>query len=209
MLMVIERKFIDNSFVKYRITKYLEKTLARAGFSKVEIQKTPIITRITVYVSAPGRVIGRGGETINALTESLKTKFRIENPQIAVSEVANPKLEPRLVAKNIANSLERGGNARSILHAVVKDIMANGAMGAEIIAAGKLAAKGAKKRIIKVRLGYMPKAGDTVKLVDEAKLTSYPKYGAIGLKVRIVQPGTVFPDREAKKVDLPKNFATT
>jgi small subunit ribosomal protein S3 len=205
--MVVERKFIDDALVKTKVSTYLEKELSRAGFSRVEIQKTPVLTRITVYVTNPGRVIGRSGETINALTETLRRKFKVDNPQINVAEVRNPKLEPRLVAKYIANSLERNANARSILHNAIKDIMLNGALGAEIIAAGKLAAKGARAKSIKVRLGYLPKAGDATNLVDEAKVASYPKYGAIGITVRIVQPGTVFPDRVIKEVELPKNIA--
>lgn len=205
--MVIERKFLEDSIIKYRISQYLEKQLSRAGFSRVEIQKTPMLTRITVYVTTPGRVIGRGGETINTLTETLKTKFHIENPQISVSEVANQRLEPRLVGKYIANSLERGANARSLLHSVLRDIMMEGALGAEIVATGKLAAKGAKTRQIKLRLGYLPKAGDTTKFVDTAHITALPKYGAIGIKVSIVQPGTVFPDRQVKQVELPKSIA--
>lgn len=205
--MVVERKFLDDAIIKYKISKYLESTLSRAGFSRVEIQKTPMITRITVYVTTPGKVIGRGGQTIDALTSALKTKFRVDNPQISVAEVANPKLEPMLVAKYIANSLERGANARSLLHATIKDIMLNGALGAEIIATGKLAAKGAKARQIKLRLGYLPKAGDVTKFVDEANVAAYPKYGAIGIKVKIVQPGVVFPGREIKQIELPKNIA--
>lgn len=205
--MVSERKFIEDATIKLRISKYLEKALNRAGFSRVVIQKTPMITRIVVYVTNPGRVIGRGGQTINSLTETLKNKFHIENPQISVSEIENPKLEPRLIAKYISDSLERGINARRLLHSAIKDVMVNGALGAEIIASGKLAAKGAKAREIKLRLGYLPKSGDSTKLVDEAKLTSYPKYGAIGIVVRIVQPGTKFPDREIKAVELPRNIA--
>ncbi len=205
--MVSERKFIEDATIKLRISKYLEKALSKAGFSRVIIQRTPMITRIVVYVTNPGRVIGRGGQTINELTETLKNKFHIENPQISVSEVENPKLEPRLVAKYIAESLERGTNARRLLHSVIKDIMMNGALGAEIIASGKLAAKGAKARAIKLRLGYLPKAGDLTKLVDEAKVTAYPKYGAIGVTVRIVPPGTKFPDREIKEIELPRNIA--
>jgi small subunit ribosomal protein S3 len=207
IIMVVERKFVDDAIIKVNITKYLEEALNKAGFSRVEIQKTPVITRITVFVSNPGRVIGRGGQTIDLLTNTLKTRFNIDNPQISVAEVKNPRLEPRLVAKYIANSLERGANARSLLHSAIKDIMVNGALGAEIVAAGKLAAKGARAKTIKVRLGYLPKAGDFTKLVDEAKLATYPKYGAIGITVRIVQPGTVFPDRKIKGVELPKNIA--
>ena len=205
--MIVERKFMEDATVKLRVSKYLEKALSKAGFSRVDIQKTPMLTRITVYVTNPGRVIGRGGETINALTDTIKNKFHIDNPQISVAEVANPKLEPRLVARYVAQSLERGANARRLLHMVLRDIITNGALGAEIIASGKLAAKGAKARTIKVRHGYLPKAGGVTSLVDEAKIAAYPRYGAIGVTVRIVQPGTVFPDRKIKEIALPKNIA--
>ena len=205
--MVVERKFIEDLIVKQGISKYLERELMRAGFSRVEIQKTPIITRITTYVTNPGRVIGRGGETIDALTDNMRKKFKIENPQISVAEVKNQRLEPRLVARYIANSLERGMNARRLLHSMIKEVMNNGALGAEIVATGKLAAKGGRSKQMKIRLGYLPKAGNVTKLVDEAKVASYPKYGAIGIKVRIVQPGTVFPHRKIKKVELPKSIA--
>ena len=77
--------------------------------------------------------------------------------------------------------------------------MSNGAMGAEIIARGKLAAKGAKAKSVKVRTGYIPKAGDVVKLVDAVNVAAYPKYGAIGVTVRVVQPNTVFPERKVKE----------
>ncbi len=205
--MVIERKFIDDLTIKHNISKFLEKRLSRAGFSRVDIQKTPMITRITVFVTNPGKVIGRGGETIDALTENMKKRFNIDNPQISVSEVRNEKLEPRLVARYLANSLERGVNARRLLHSTIREIMDNGAMGAEIIATGKLAAKGAKAKQIKIRLGYLPKAGHVTSLIDEAKVASYPKYGAIGIKVRIVQPGTKFPSRNITKIELPKSIA--
>ncbi|MEM0159424.1 MAG: 30S ribosomal protein S3 [Candidatus Micrarchaeaceae archaeon] len=204
---VVEKKFIEDGIIKLRISQYLEKELSKAGFSRVEIQKTPLITRITVYVTNPGRVIGRGGEKINSITEVIRNRFKIDNPEISVAEVQNEKLEPRLVARFIANSLERGVNPRALLHSAIRDIMLNGALGAEIVASGKLAAKGARAKTIKVRLGYLPKAGDITKFVDEAKVAAYPKYGAIGVTVRIVQPGTIFPKQRITKVELPKNIA--
>ena len=198
--MMTHKKFIDDLVVKSNISKYMENKLQKAGFSRVEIQKTPVITRITAYVTNPGKAIGRGGETIDSLTESMKKRFGIENPQISVVEVTNEMLEPRIVAKRLARSLERGNNARRLLHSTVKEVIDNGAMGVEIIAKGKLAAKGARGKSIKVRQGYLPKSGDVVKLVDEAKVASYPQYGAIGIQVRIVQAGTVFPVDKKKKL---------
>ncbi len=204
--MTIERKFIDNSIIKLKISRYLEKELIRAGFSSVEIQKTPVLTRITVHVLNPGKVIGRGGQTIDRLTETIRTKFQVENPQINVVEVENKMLEPMLVARDIAEKFERGLNARKVLQMALRIIMENGALGAEVIAAGKLAAKGARGRTIKKSIGYIPKAGQVTDLVREAEAVAYPKYGAIGVKVRIVPPGTQFPDRVIKKIEIPKSI---
>ena len=68
------------------------------------------------------------------------------------------------------------------------------------------AAKGARAKSIRKSVGYIPKAGDVINLVNKGVATAYPKYGAIGVVVRIVPPGTVFPDREIKKVEIPRSI---
>lgn len=204
--MAIERKFIDDALIKLSISKFLMANLARAGFSRVEIQKTPVLTRITVYVLNPGRVIGRAGKTIDELTDTIRKKFAVNNPQISVVEVGNKMLEPLLVAKDITGKLERSINPRKILQQTLRSIMENGALGAEIIMSGKLAAKGARAKTIRKSVGYIPKAGDVTSLVLQGDATAYPKYGAIGVRVRIVPPGTKFPDREIKAVEVPKSI---
>ncbi len=197
---------MEDSIIKLNISKYLSKELVRAGFSRVEIQKTPVLTRITVYVLSPGKVIGRAGKTIDELTMNIKKMFHVENPQISVMEVENKMLEPMLVARDIAEKLERGINARRVIQSTLRSVLSNGAIGAEIIASGKLAAKGARAKQIKKSIGYIPKAGDVVSFVREAHATAYPKYGAIGVKVRIVPPGTVFPGRIIKPIEIPKSI---
>lgn len=205
----MSQKFIDDAMIKLSIARYLEAELSKAGFSRVEIQKTPVLTRITVYVLHPGRVIGRAGSTIDALTDAVKRKFNVDNPQINVMEVENHMLEPLLVAKSIAEKLERGINPRRLIQSTLKEIIENGALGVEIVASGKLAAKGARAKSIRKNVGYMPKAGDITNLVREAVVSAYPKYGAIGIKVRIVPPGTVFPDRVMKKIEVPRYILTS
>ncbi len=202
--MAVEKKFIEDSIIKLNMSRYLSKKLVRAGFSRVEIQKTPVLTRINVFVQFPGRVIGSGGKTINSLTDEIKKRFKAENPQISVVEVQNKMLEPMLVAREIADKLERGINARRIVQSTLKSIIMNGALGAEIVLAGKLAPKGARAKSIRKMVGHMPKAGDLTRFVKEATIAAYPKYGAIGIKVRIVPPGTVFPGVDMSKVEVPK-----
>ncbi len=193
--MVIESKFIDNPIERYKVMKFLETELDRAGVANIEIQRTPVVTRIAIEVLNPGRVIGKKGKTINALTETLKKKFKLDNPQISVVEVTNPALEPALVAKKASKYIEMGKKVRAVLHFLLKDIMRNGALGAEIIASGKIGAKGARSKRLRVADGYIPKAGEPARLVNEAHVSANTKSGIIGVFVRITPPGTVFPDK--------------
>ncbi|VVB99131.1 30S ribosomal protein S3 [uncultured archaeon] len=200
-----ESKFIEDAVTRYRVSKFLETELDRAGFSRVDIQRTPMVTRIAVEVTNPGRVIGKRGKSIQDLTEAIQKNFKIDNPQISVVESQNQNLEPRLMAKRICRHIEMGKKIRAILHAGLRDVMRSGALGAEIVASGKIAAKGGRSKTFRVMGGYIPKAGEPARQVAVAHVTAYPKSGAIGVLVRIVLPGTVFPDKEAgAKIEIAK-----
>ncbi len=202
---MVEKKFIDEPIKKYKIMKFLEKDLSQAWIANIDIQRTPLATRITLETMNPGRVIGRKGKAINALTETLKSQFGVENPQINVVEVTQPYLEPRIVAKKASMYIERGKKVRAIMHYLLKEIMNAGAMGAEIVAAGKIGAKGARARTLRVYAGHIPKAGEPMHFVNQAHLNAITKSGIIGVLVRILPPGTKLPDKEVtEEVALPK-----
>jgi small subunit ribosomal protein S3 len=198
--MVYEKKFIEEPISKYQVMKFLEKELDRAWLANVDIQRTPLVSRITIEVMNPGKVIGRKGRFINDLTEKIKTEFKIENPQISVVEVQNPSLEPRVVAKKAAKYIEMGKNVRSVIHFLIRDAIAHGALGAEIYVAGKIGAKGARSKSMRVSAGYIPSAGEPARLVREAHVNAVSKSGVIGVLARIVLPGTVFPDKKPTEV---------
>ncbi|MBI4399844.1 30S ribosomal protein S3 [Candidatus Micrarchaeota archaeon] len=203
--MAVERKFIEDAIERYKIATFLETELDKAGFSKLDIQRTPMVTRITVEVTKPGKVIGKKGKGINDVTKILQEEFGIENPQISIAEVKSPSLEPRLMAKKVCKLIEMGKNIRRILHSLLKEIMDAGALGAEIVASGKLVAKGGRSKSLRVSAGYMPKAGEPTRLVKEHLQVASPKSGSIGVLVRIVWPGTEFPDKKIMKpVELPR-----
>jgi len=208
--MGIEKKFIEDSISLHRVSQFLETELDRAGFSRVLIQRTPMVTRINVEVMNPGKVIGKKGKSIRDLTDAIANEFGIKDPQISASEVGNPSLEPRLMAKKACRFIEMGKKIRPILHSLLREIMENGALGAEIIASGKIAAKGGRSKSFRVFAGYIPKAGEPARLVLQNHVTAYPKSGAIGVLVRIVAPNTVFPDKvgKMKKIEIPKIIAS-
>lgn len=188
---------------KIELENYIRKNMDRAGFTKLDIVKTPLVTRIIVNVTHPGLAIGKSGQNIKRLTLELGEKFKIENPQLEIQEIKVPELDAKATADRLKMLLERGYSWRSIAYKVVHDISMKGAQGVELVLAGALGGKGERKRKQRIATGYMKKTGDQVKLVDYAKVTAYPKYGAIGIKLRIVHPDTVFPD----KINLKELFA--
>lgn len=202
--MLYQEKLIEEQIGRYKIMKFLEKKLDRAGLASVEIQRTPLVTRITLEVTNPARIIGKKGRLINELTETIKKEFNLENPQISVVEVMEPFLEPRMVAKRAAKYIEMGKKVRAVLHYMLREIIKAGALGAEIVASGKIGAKGARGKRLRVSAGYIPKAGEPARLLKIAHINANTRSGVIGVLVRIVPPGTVFPDKETSAVVLPK-----
>ncbi len=200
---MIERTFIQKNFNRMELEDYLTKKLDRAGFSHLEIIKTPLVTRIVLHVAKPGFAIGKGGSTIKTLTEVIAQKYKIDNPQIEIQEIKQPNLNAKILAERMASMIQREFSWRSIAYKLVKDVVDAGAQGVELVVKGKLSGKGGRKKKVRIAYGYMKKLGDQTKMVDYAKAASYPKAGAIGIRLRIIHPDVIFPD----KVDIKKIIA--
>ena len=182
--MVIERKFISENIRKSQIQEFLEKEFANAGFSHAEIARTPVATRVTVWAQKPGIIIGRGGKTIDALTETLKIKFGLENPQLDVQDVEKPDLDAHIVARQIASAIERGLQYKRVVQLTIQRVMDSGAVGVAIRIGGKLG--GEVSRVEKFAAGYLKYAGEPAEKLDKAQARAMVKLGAIGIQVRIL-----------------------
>lgn len=193
--MAVEKRFIKKALDDFAVKDFLNKELERAGVSEINIQKTPIATRISIFVRRPGIVVGKKGKAIKELCEELQTRLGIENPQIEVIEVTQPELDPKLVAERIGKQIELNPRINPIIRSALREVMDAGAVGAEIRVAGKVVGKGAKAKALTARAGYLRKAGESKKLVKEGRYTAYLKAGAIGVTVKLVSPDTVFPDK--------------
>lgn len=204
---MIEKGFTKQAVNKVRLYQYMKKELDRAGFTELDIVKTPLVTRIVIHVSKPGLAIGKGGQNIRTLTETINREYGIENPQIEIKEITTPELDAKSVIDRMKSAIERGFAWRSVAFKTLEDVYRAGAQGVEIILSGKLAGKGGRKKQVRFSKGYMKKVGDQTKLVDQAKVTSYPKVGAIGLTVRIIRPGVFFPDKMNVKEYIAKKKA--
>lgn len=192
---MIEKDFVKKGVNRVRLEEFLDKQLGRANYSHIEMYKTPISTRIIIVSQKPGIVIGRGGEKINSIIELLKTGFGIDNPVVEAEEIPNVDLDAKIVAKNIASWLEKGGNPKRIANTYLNRVMNAGAVGVQIEIKGKLS--GERKRALKLKSGYVKRCGGSAdKYVDVAKAIAKTKPGTIGVRVRIM---TELPEYYYKK----------
>lgn len=189
----IKTHFVLKGLQRVGVDEYLDSELKRAGYGGVDIQKTPLGTRFTIYATRPGFVIGRRGKTVRDLTEALKRVFGIDNPQIEVAEVEVPEFDAKIMAERLASSLERGFQYRRAVYGVMRRIMEAGAKGTEITISGKLTSQ--RARYQKFKDGVITKCGEPVKTyVKEATAPAFLKPGVMGVRVVIMLPGEL-PDK--------------
>ncbi|HEY3272866.1 MAG TPA: 30S ribosomal protein S3 [Methanocella sp.] len=194
--MAVEKKFVQEGFKKAMIDEFFLEKLERAGYGGMDINRTPMGTQITIRAEKPGMIIGKAGKSIRRYTKDLDMRFKMDNPQIDVQEVKRPELNAQMMASRLANALERGWYFRKAGQSTLQRIMDSGAMGVEIVIAGKLT--GPRKRTEKFVAGYIKHCGKPVEqLVDVGYARAKKKLGIIGVKVRIMPPGALLPDKIA------------
>ena len=192
--MPIHKYFVQENARRAEIDEFLSQDLKRAGYSKVEMTKTPLGTRVVVYAAKPGLVIGRRGESIRDLTQVLEQKFGVQNPQISVATLEAPELDAKVVASQIAMALQRGIHFRRAAYWALQRTIEAGALGVEIVIRGKLSTD--RARYEKYKAGYLPSVGEAIgNLVRFAVVDTQLKQGLFGIRVRLMPPHVVLPDK--------------
>ena len=178
------KNVLSNNYKNMELDEYLKQLLKETGYGGVDIQKTPIGTRITLYVTRPGLVIGRKGSGIKDLTTKLEQKFGLNNPQVSVMEIEVPELNPKIMANRIAQLIERGTAFRRAAMWTINTVMGAGAMGVEVTIAGKLRSE--RAHFEKHSMGVIPKSGNVAGKIVKVGITDVlTKMGLMGIQLRI------------------------
>jgi small subunit ribosomal protein S3 len=174
------KNVIKNNFRNMELNEFLGEALKDAGYGGIEVQKTPVGARITVYVTRPGLAIGRKGVGIKDLMTKLEQKFGLQNPQI--------------MCNRIAQLIERGTAFRRAAMWSLNTIMSAGALGVEVTISGKLRTE--RAHFEKHTIGIVPKSGEVSdKIVKRGLSHVLTKMGLMGIQLRI-----------ASKEALPQEF---
>jgi small subunit ribosomal protein S3 len=188
------KNVIRNNFRNMELNEFLAAALKDAGYGGIEVQKTPVGARITVYVTRPGLAIGRKGVGIKDLMSKIEQNFGLQNPQISVLEISNPELNPQIMCNRIAQLIERGTAFRRASMWSLNTIMSAGALGVEVVISGKLRTE--RAHFEKHTVGIVPKSGDDAKKIVRTGITHVlTKMGLMGIQLRI-----------SSKVAVPEDF---
>jgi len=187
-------EFADNLNSDLAARRFIEKELAQAAVSHIQIERPAKQAQVTIFTARPGIVIGKKGEDIERLRRKLTDLLGVPTA-VNVSEIRKPELDAKLVAESIAQQLEKRIMFRRAMKRAVGNAMRLGAQGIKVQVGGRL--NGADiARSEWYREGRVPlhtlRAG-----VDYATATARTTYGVIGVKVW-VYTGDVF-DLHAEK----------
>ncbi|MEE8442399.1 MAG: 30S ribosomal protein S3, partial [Dehalococcoidia bacterium] len=109
-----------------RIRKDISSRYPDAGIASVNIERGGSDLTITLHTSRPGIVIGRGGQRIEELRRSLEEKTG-KRARVNVQEIRQPELNAYLVARSVADQLERRIAFRRAMRQAVARAMQAGA----------------------------------------------------------------------------------
>lgn len=122
----------------YKIREFIKKNLYPAGISRILIDRTADLVRVTIHCAKPGMIIGRGGEEISKLEALLSKIAGGKTVKVSIESIRNADLDAQLVAENIAAQLERRTAFRRAMKQSIQRAMRLGAKGIKVMVAGRL-----------------------------------------------------------------------
>ncbi|MEZ4668326.1 MAG: 30S ribosomal protein S3 [Anaerolineae bacterium] len=166
----------------FKIRRFVKKLGARAGVSRVEIERYPNQLLVNIHTAKPGILIGRKGEAVKDLRTGIED-LTGKKVKVEVTEIEKPDMDSTLVAENIVDQLQRRiGHSRAMKRAI-SQAMRQGAQGIKIEVAGRLAGGDMARREWSSE-GRVPRSSLRSD-IDFGTAEALTTFGRIGVKVWI------------------------
>jgi small subunit ribosomal protein S3 len=186
-----KKQYADQILTDFQVRKFLNKRLAEASISQINIERAARKVNVTIHTARPGIVIGKKGEDIEKLrAETAKLiGMPIGDVRLNVAEIRKPELDSKLVAEGIAQQIEKRVMFRRAMKRAVMSTMRSGALGMKVRLSGRLNGSEIARTEIS-REGRVPLHTFRAD-IDYATAEARTTYGVIGIKVWIFK-GEVF-----------------
>jgi small subunit ribosomal protein S3 len=173
--------YAQNFFEDIAIRKFFDKNFANAEIERIEIEKTGDALKVIAHAARPGVLIGKKGSEMDVIRKRLADLLKRGNIEVSVNEVKSPEVSAQLIARSIADQLERRGSHKKAMKKAASAAMRAGAQGIKIRVAGRVG--GAEiARDEWLRIGRTPL--HTLRSdVDYGFAEAMTTYGKIGVKV--------------------------
>jgi small subunit ribosomal protein S3 len=174
------------------------RSFSDAGIANVVIDRGAQDSVIDIHSARPGILIGRDGERVKNLRTKLEaiTRSRV---QLNIREIEQPEINAYLVARNVADQMERRVAYRRAMRQAAQRAMQAGAEGIKIIVKGRISGSEIA-RTEKLMLGQVPL--HTLRAnIDYALAEAHTIMGRVGVKVW-VYTGEVMPVRAEEAEEL-------
>jgi len=195
----VRRDFPSLLMEDIKLRGHVKRTLAHAGISKVEVERSADRVRVSIHTARPGIIIGKKGLEVDRLKEDLQ-KMIGGNKRVSleIKEVRRAELDANLVAQNVALQLEKRISFRRAMKKTVLSSLRFGALGIKIRVSGRLG--GAEiARSEWYREGRVPL--HTLRAdIDYGTARANTTFGVIGVKAWIYR-GDILPGDEVAKVE--------
>jgi small subunit ribosomal protein S3 len=181
------------------LRNYILRELPDASISHIEIDRNANLVTTTIHTAKPGIVIGRGGAKVEELRNSLErlTGGRV---RVNIQEIRTPELDAYLVARSVADQLERRVAFRRAVKQSVQRTMQRGALGVRVAIAGRLGGAEMSRRESETQ-GQVPR--HTLRAdIDYGFAEARTTYGRIGVKVWIYK-GEILPKPPTERREEP------
>jgi small subunit ribosomal protein S3 len=179
-----KKEFSELLVEDQKIRKYVHAKYKFAGIPKVEIERTRDEVKVILFSARPGVIIGRKGESVEALQDELQ-KLVGRRINIKIEEVSRPEMQAQLVAEDIAEQLSKRASFRRTMKRSIEQTMEAGAKGIKIQLAGRLGGAEMARREKQIA-GSIPLSTLRAK-IDYGFTEAMTAQGHIGVQVWINQ----------------------
>jgi len=192
-----ERDYTERLHQDLELRRYVLRELPDASISRVEIDRNANLVTVTIHTAKPGIVIGRGGGKVEELRNNLE-RFTGGRVRVNIQEIRTPELDAYLVARSVADQLERRVAFRRAIKQAVQRTMQRGAKGIRITISGRLGGAEMSRRETETA-GQVPR--HTLRAdIDYGFAEAHTSFGRIGVKCWIYK-GLVLPERPSERRD--------
>lgn len=195
------KEFSDTLYADLKVREFLEKKLANAGISKIQIERPARNARVTVHTARPGVIIGKSGKEVESLRDEVSKIVNVP-VHVSIEEVRKPEIDAKLVAESVAQQLERRIMFRRAMKRAVTTALRSGALGIKISVSGRLGGSEIA-RTEWYREGRVPLQTFRAD-IDYALAEAFTTYGVIGVKVWIFK-GEILGDKSSPAETTEKN----